>query len=238
MINKFILISALTVFSFASNGQTIGIYVNVDEPNKELLLENSRFVFRNRSQQNALPLFYCSDTIAFGRWSVLKDKNIIELSSNDQKLNSFTNIRVRESKDSTIRGTKFLITNPIESHQAKVLEYGLDIGSDCSEFQSEVSSEKFQSNCFLIKVPRNCTLTSFSVYVYPANFLIGWQEQYPSVTHSLSYKIENTGSNVFEVSCPDLTYCYLNSMKLKEDYVLIVNKDLLKWNGQLYKRKK
>ena len=224
--------------SFTSNAQIKGTYVNSDEPNKEMFFDRETFVVRYNDYQKALPLYYCSDTIAYGHWTKVKDLQFLELSSDDTQCKSLIKISVKERKDGEARKLNFIIKNPIESHQKNIIEYSLDVRSNCSEFQGDLISQRFQVNEFSIQIPKDCSISSFSIYVYPVDFTRGWQDQYPNVIHSYTYEIKQNESNVFEIDLSKLTYCYMNAMKLKQDYVRIENKGLIRWDGQLYKRKK
>ncbi len=223
--------------------QVKGTYINTAEPNKEIFFDHGTFVFRYNNYQTALPLYYCNDTIAYGYWSKVKNQKLLELSSEDSQFSLRSDIEVKERKNDKTQIFSFIVKSPIEVDQerfnkdVRIVEYGIELRSNCIEYQGSLINQRFPSNEFSILVPTDCSINSFLIYVYPTDFLKGWQEQYPRVIQSFLYKIKYEGSNVFEVDLPDLTYCYVNAMRLKQDYVFLESEELLKWNGQLYKKK-
>lgn len=228
--------------SCSSSFQTIGKYVSTTSPYEELLFEKERFVFRYNNAGNGLALFYCSDTIAYGKWSKIKNQPLIELMSDDSQLLSLSAIEVKEKKSDDPQKFSFTIKNPIEFHQekinndARIVRYGIEIRSTCIEFQGNLANQRFDSNEFSFSIPKDCNVSSFSIYVYPVDFQQGWRDQHPVVIRSSLYEIKNQESNVFEVNLHGLTYCYMNAKRLNHDYVVVENENLLKWDGCYYKR--
>jgi len=231
--------------SACGHSQIKGTYINTAESYKELFFEEKSFVFRYNNKGAKNPLYYCSDTISYGYWSRIKDHELLQLTSEELQLGSISNALVSEkSTNSDTKRISFKINSPIEAHQKKinsdvmVVSYGVEIMSNCLELQETLAKQRFFSSEFSVSIPVGCSISSFSIYVYPVDFLLGWQDQKPRVVHSFAHEINDHGANVFEVYFPQLTYCYINSMKLMGDYVLIYDGETLRWNGEYYKLKK
>lgn len=219
-----------------------GHYISVNQNYKELYFASGRFLFHYlRDVGTGL----CGDTIGYGTWSRLENSTFLQLSSDIDQGRSVVDINVNEWIDRASSKVRFVFHSPIELNQAtinkdvRLIEYRLNLLTNCIEFQAETIQKKYDSANVSLKFPQDCVLNEFSIMIYPKDFLIGWDDDYlPSVIHSYFYKVRSKESNVFDIYFPHLTYCYMNSQRYNEDYVYIQNANLLKWNGEWYKKKK
>lgn len=52
----------------------------------------------------------------------------------------------------------------------------------------------------------------------------------------LPYEVKNSNSNVFKINIPELSYGYLSYKRLNGDFVKIINRNKLLWDGKEYIR--
>ncbi|WP_221417881.1 hypothetical protein, partial [Fulvivirga kasyanovii] len=95
--------------------------------------------------------------------------------------------------------------------------------------------KKYYTDEILLNVPNGVKIKSFEITVYPTECALGWRDSMPPIhVTSMQYEVKDTESNVFKVNMPELTYCYLSSLRLDGDYVKILNKNQLEWDGHIY----
>lgn len=242
-----VLIICATIFCLLSCSKKIqisGVYRDQDDGTQELVFDKENFLFRYSDGYNS-SLFYCTDSLAWGTWNLSPNSSVLELNGDNYRVNSILESKVVERTNSDVRVFTLIIRNPIETHQnfintdSRAISYGLKINSDCSRLSELEFRDRFNSSRILVDIPVGCTIKSFTITVYPTEVYVGWSDEYPpSMASTYSYELKSLHSNEVEVEMPNLTYCYVSAMRLKQDYVLILSKSNLRWNGKSYKKVK
>lgn len=211
----------------------------------QLHFDKDDFVFLNTLEPGHLAIFECCDTISFGKWK--NDSNgLIKLNSPAKfRDNLFLHIDVVETEQPNYSADSlyFIINNPIEKHYQttlrkegeliyKILPGTNDITSSLSFFQ-----KRFSSNKFSIYKSAGTEIRGFEINVLidPEMKLTNYNV---SMLQTEYYDIKNPSANVFEVFIPDLNFQFLTHKRLNDDYVKVVSKNKLLWEGKEYVRKR
>jgi len=207
-----------------------GVYEQKGSEGYKLIFKESTFSHIDTYEQTHMPPYDCCDTISYGYWE-LEKPGVLKLYS-DPKLFLPIDLAVKENSidDDSVH---FVITNPIEDlyeeNERPDILYTLFINSGI-QFNF---STYHDTNRISLNNPEDVKIGRFSINIYPKHTFrgrnIGTRE-----AETLEYEVKNTMSNVFEVNIPELNYGYLTYKRLNDDYIKIVSKDKLIWDGQEY----
>lgn len=221
-----------------------GTYVQRENKNLQLIFKGNSFAYVD-TQDHHMPAFSCCDTIAYGNWSMDKERGLVELSSPESLNASVVSIEVKEQASGITDTVSFYINSPLEkfyrSHTSRYTEavrdilYVMYIYSD-SGLITDVSTKQFNTN--YIKIPKSYLgkILKFEIQIIPKHNFGGRNIGTRSVT-TLEYEVKNGNSNLFEVSIPQLDYGYLSYLRLNKDIVKVLNKNELEWDGHKYLKK-
>lgn len=211
-----------------------GVYERKGNPNIKLILSKDKFSFTD-PYKNDLALYTCCDTITTGFWT--KEKDLVCLSTPQIK-SSVLPIEVKEVSNFEKDTLYFYLNNPIEVYYKKYevkerdIFYRVSITDNNGRLQSTWIQE-FNSNFIKIVMPKNLVINNFSIGIYPkAKFggrNIGTQE-----VSTFVYHVKKQESNFFEINIPGLSYEFMTYIRLNRDFVRIVNKNKLEWDGYFY----
>lgn len=210
-----------------------GIYEQKDLEGYKLVFKDGTFSHIDTYEQAHMPPFDCCDTISYGYWE-LEKPGVLKLFS-DPKLFLPLDLLVKESKTAS-DSVYFIITNPIENlyeeNERPEILYTLFTNAG----RGFNFSMYHDSNKISFENPNKKDVKRFNISIYPKHTFrgrnIGTRE---AVT--VEYSVKDVGSNVFEIQIPELDYGYLTYKRLNDDYVKIVNKNKLIWDGNVFIKK-
>jgi hypothetical protein len=215
-----------------------GVYLQEGAPNVQFVLNDRTFLYVDTYMQMDAPPYKCCDTLAYGSWSIDKGCGLLILNSPEELNTSYINMDVKEKSELSSDSLYFFIYNPIENHYKEYNEkyrelfYSLLITSDSPDFDARLAVKEFDVNPIKQPKPKS-NIESFSIKVIPKHNIpvqhIGVREIY-----TLDYNVKNPNSNVFIIKLPQLSYNYINYLRLVGDYVKIESKNKLIWNGKEY----
>lgn len=243
IINKKIGLNLLlsTVFLFVVNScatynltvrEMYGEYVQKENETIRLELNESSFVLKDVDKQEHLPTFKCCDTIAYGKWTIDKKASLIEINSPETLNSSYVDVNVVEEQEPSLDSISFVINNPIEKHYKKFGEkyrevfYSITLTTH-DDFLIDTSDK----NPLWVKKVNG--LNEFEITIYPKHDIPIRQISIREV-YTIPYQIKNPNANVFIVDIPQLDYGYLSYRRLNRDYIKIINKNKLFWDGNEY----
>jgi len=145
--------------------------------------------------------------------------------------------------EKTVPGTDtlyFSITNPVEDYQRKYApksrevsyrisvtnKNGLSLSKDLGTIEG--SSSK-------LVIPHGTVPDKIEISIEPHKDF-GGRELGVRALMTVPYRVVNPSSNYFDISIPELTLRYLAYRRLNRDFVRIVNRHKLEWDGQIYVR--
>ena len=214
-----------------SDNSLFGVYLSKEKQQKIVLDKDNKFYLIT----NFIPIIYPAlDTITYGSWSI--DNNLVVLNTSDKIMSSSLTIQVEESKRNSSDSLYIEIDNPIEKIYQK---YNRGSIKDVYyEVFFEPSSDDFNwvsgnlSNKFIF---RKNNIDGFNVRILP-NPQISWGSLYYTEFFTRFYKVKDKKSNDFKIYIPDLRTEYIAYRRFYNDYVLILDKNRLKWDGDIYIR--
>ena len=243
---SFILLVFIFLFSIFQSCKTLSIqdiygsYVGLKNQSKSFTFYKSSFNLRDTVLNHSFRINDdCCDTISYGSWELLANSNFISLVSSidlgDPSLNKIKfNVSEFENKESD--SLIIEIKNPLErdsfdADYDKILDY-------------EVLVIK-KSESFLFQEPKNNLvifrnqeepLKEIKCYIQTNNRFRGRNIGVRIV--ELDYLVKSPKSNSFIINIPDLTYEYLTYLRFKREFVRVIDKNHLEWQGEIYVRKK
>lgn len=240
-----VIFSLLAITSISAQ-KVRGTYVQDDMSNIKIHFSDDLFFFQDDFNYTHMPPYNCSDTLAFGYWEKDETTPFIMLYTNPIQHASLINMSVVESKENA-DSVVFIISNPIEddfiknnedNEKARQIYYTLVIETGDNQYDVEVNFRNYHTNTITFGLPRTKKVTSFEISINPSKCVLGWRDNMPPhpVT-TLQYEVRDESSNVFRVDIPELTYCYLSTLRLNGDFVKILSKTQLEWDGHVYTKK-
>lgn len=220
-----------------------GIYVQEQDSNFRLAFNGDSFSYVDRYNGSDLALYSCCDSITYGNWSLDNTRHLLYLNTPEYLNSSFVGIHVKEKIIQNEGDTLcFVLNSPLEQYFKKYggrnrdFYYKVTLYSSSCGLLANYSLNQFETNVIKIPKPLGTLVDKFSISVYPKGDFGGRNIGTREVT-TFEYKIENNESNYFDVDIPYLSLGYLVYRRLYKDVVIIVNKDLLEWDNQLYKKR-
>src|SRR5690606_13029348 len=210
-----------------------GTFVQRDNRRIELHLDSKTFVLKDNFEPTHLAIenYKCCDTIAYGKW--LMDNNFLVLSSPEELSTFYLNVNVVEEFQENKDSIAFVIQNPIEKYskqdekEPNELYYKINVMTNDGNTISKVG------NTNTIKIKKVEGISMVEIEVYP-NYNIDIRDISARVVYTMPYQAKNPKANIFKIDIPELSYSYLAYKRLNQDYIKIVNKSTLLWNGLEY----
>jgi hypothetical protein len=222
-----------------SMAQVDGEYLSKDKSSLLSFVDN-KFTYKYSSN---IP-FNCSDTIAFGNWRKVKGYSLIELNSIPFHMGGLVESYISEDKSLNQTGeVLFFISNPIEKYwarfnpdntRARLIYYKLKIEIEYNLKSKVIEVESFSSET-KFGLPSNYTIKSFEIIIKPMDLEM-WLGNQPRIFRIIKYEVKNKESNSFKVNIPELSECYMSSLNLNNDYVIVKSKNELLWRGEIFIR--
>lgn len=221
-----------------------GTYVQDDMSNIKLRFSEDLFFFEDDFDYTHQPPYNCSDTLAFGYWERDDKYPFIKLYTNPLQHASLINLDVKEAKRGDADSIYFIISNPMEeehirynkgNENARKVYYTIYIETGDSRFDSKVNFTKYYTNNILVGVPKTGGIKKFEVTINPVDCVLGWRENMsPKFVTTMQYEVKDPKSNFFKIEIPELTACYLSSLRLNGDFIKILSNKQLEWDGHIY----
>lgn len=218
-----------------------GTYVQQEYKGVELKFDKNTFVLKDVYTQEHLPPYDCCDTITLGDWTI-DDRGLLVLSSPEEMNGFFVNMDVLEESKTTKDSIYFIINNPIErfykntDRSVKDISYQLALTTNKSTFDSKIALKTFDSNRIAIPKPEGLKISQFEIVIY-VDCKISLKNLETREVYTLPYQVQDLSTNVFKVEIPQLDYGYLSYRRLNRDYIKIINKNKLLWDGKEYLKK-
>ncbi|MEW7278829.1 hypothetical protein ABW636_09550 [Aquimarina sp. 2201CG1-2-11] len=216
-----------------ANDKIEGTFIHSNTPCIKLAFKNRNFYYVNGCDGlNHIANYTCCDTIARGTYSINNKKGFIELSSDINIRHNILDVDVHEKVDESIKDSIIVefnnpVINSYRYDKPLIFEVVLLGLYDTSFQKNDERSMSFKSLE---------GLNGIAINIYPkvsdlllSNFGITKVALFNDI-----YPIRNPNANVLEIDIPDLTHQYLSSKRLNKDYVNIINKDKLLWDGHKY----
>jgi hypothetical protein len=240
---KIQLITMATVWLFscqAQNNFIAGKFEQAEYSDYKLIFKKDSFEYINTHKPFDLSAYPCrGERIAFGIWSRDEDSNLLRLKSPWYIISSILETNVSELNDNTDSLT-FIVSNPIEKHHrlfneiVRDLKYGIVLETNNFKLD-DFLTKRFEQNTIQIKRPAGTQLKSLTVFIEPANNM-GRPINVTSI-ETIRYDVKNENSNKFIIEIPRLTYEFISSLRLDDDFVKIIDSNRLEWKGKFYSRK-
>jgi hypothetical protein len=221
-----------------------GTYVQDEMKNIKLHFSEDLFLFEDDFNYTHSAPYNCSDTLAFGYWELDDNQSFMKLYTNPIQYSSLVNMEVEETTCGSPDSIYLDIQNPIEedfvkynkgNEQARIIYYRINIETKDAKLDYEVNIQKYYSNEIAFKSPKNNVVKSIELTVYPKNYDIGWRSNMPPYfVYTLTYEPQNAKANLFKINMPELTRCYLCTLRLNGDFIKILNNYQLEWDGHIY----
>ena len=182
----------------------------------------------------------CCDTISFGKW-VIEPNNMIALSTPDY-LSKKIPINVEEGFNVNLDTIYFSINNPIEElyfkdrERIRNIQYVVLVFTR-DEHLREIANIESCSNIIKLNNSRKEDIEYFQILIYPGSFTYLLEGEIRKSETEIYFPKDHK-SNQFKIYIPDLTGNFLKIRKLNRDFVKIINKDELEWDGHLFVNEK
>jgi hypothetical protein len=220
---------------YFTNQELEGTYIQKDDKGIELQIGKTSFVLMNTYKQEHLPPFKCCDTIAYGGWKRDKKESFLELNSPENLNTFYVGINVQEENILSNNMITFIIDNPIEKHYKKYNEKYRELFYDITITTDDDLIYK-TSDKNPIKIEKKRKILEFEITIYP-KYNIPIRNISAREVYTIPYQVKNPNANVFKIDVPQLDYGYLSYKRLNNDYVKIINKKKLLWDGKEYIKK-
>lgn len=220
-----------------SKNHLIGTYLQNNDKNTLIIFNSKDFLVKIKHKQLDAPPCAYGDTITYGNWEIENNKMISI--DNTNLISSIIESEFQESfkfNDSVA----IHINNPIEYFYLKNKEnvrgilYEVVISSNDSYFDVKVSGI-YQNNLIKFYKPNNIKIRQITIFVIPThNYdMCNLGERY---FYTIDYVVKNEKSNSFNVEMPMLTYNFMSYIRLNRDFIKIINKSHLEWNGEVFSK--
>lgn len=212
-----------------------GVFVQKNDKRIQLQLNNQTFILRDNFEPSHLAVksYKCCDTIAYGKWTL--DDGFLSFSTPEELATFYLTANVIEEYDRNNDSTTFIITNPIEKFRKKnqVMLNELNYNIVVTTKDGNTVNKSLDSN--IITLYNIKDVNTIEIEIYP-KYNIDIREISARVVYIFPYKVVNTNANIYKIDIPELSYSYLTYERLNKDYVKIIDKNTLLWNGNEYIR--
>jgi len=236
------LFNSCAVTSKLTENDMIGTYIQKSNHFVELQLKEDSFVLIDHSSEYAeMPVYDCCDTITYGKWKKDKHLPLLVMSNGNYLYDDTYALSDTIVKESIIPGDSivFRITSPLEDYYKRTSRKEKDITYQIDAFSpvgtNEIISKKSTDNFIKLNAKK---IVDFDLSIIINNNIIRLKHLEVRSLLLLGYKIKNPKANLFEINIPQLNYNFLSYKRLKDDYIRIINKNKLLWDGNIYIEKK
>ena len=218
-----------------------GVFIN-DKDNRKIVFKGNEFVFSVLRDQEHMSPYPCPDTIAFGTWELNKKLSFLKLQSPKHLVNHALFVEVTEKVIPDVNTVTFEIYNDLEEHlENNVFNENKNVNNREVEYMlsaGDLLSMQYLDTINSITVERESytKLDKIDLVVTLTDNFYGWYRD-NQMYLTVPYEIENPQANHFTINIPDLTRCKVGSRLLNQDFVRVINKNKLEWDGVIYKRK-
>jgi hypothetical protein len=220
-----------------SNDDYRGVFRKVDSGIR-ISLSDSTFTVVGDWKHVKTP-FTCCDTITYGDWYLMPKERLLVF-DNTNYLDGYLKSNITAGIEKKYEDSIVIVVNsPLENDfygkdRSRDIFYLLEIETEDWAYDSRMSIG-YSQNVIKLYNPNHYKVKSITLYVKPNYNYKGryFAERWFSTT---LHELGNNANNVFEINIPDLTYPYLNYLRLKKDLIRIIDKNNLEWNGEIYKR--
>lgn len=221
---------------FSEDIKLEGTFVQKDAKWIQLHFTDDNFVFINTIEPIRMTSEICCDTISYGKWK-MDPRGLIVLNTPKKFENDFfMSMQVSEHRNYSQDSLYFIINNPIEEFYKKNNWKERNIVYKISPNSSNI---RYTSNKISISKVNGLELKNFIISVLVDPEII---YRLPNISvvkiDTEFYELKNPTANVFEVYIPDVSFEFLSFKRLKDDYVKIINRNKLVWDGKEYIRKR
>lgn len=211
----------------------VGIFKS-SENSMYITLTDSEFVVSDSTKINNVNNRPCK-IVSFGSWEI-DEKKLLIFNSDYQPLDNYYIDFDVGFKDIESDSIHFKIEMPIQSTEKEFFSYKLDIDYEGEYGFNKQFSKPFQSNTLSVKTPpfgiKVKSITVTIIYEKPFSNLI---EPYLGITTVSTIEKEVSSHNYYTLYVP-IDLCYFEYERYNGDYLKIINKDMLIWNGVKYIR--
>jgi hypothetical protein len=204
---------------------------------------SSKFIFLNKdstfeiidsTQVNGANDRQCK-LVSFGNWE-LDNKKFIVINSEYTPLHNYFIDSIIASKNIESDSIFFTIDLSIQPEEKQYFSYSLDINYEGEYEFKEEFSKPFQTNQIQLKAPLfGVKIKSIVVQISYKRPFSNFIEPYLGVETISTIEKEVSDHNFYHIKIP-IDFCYFESERYKEEYIKILNKDKLFWNGEEYLR--
>ena len=211
-----------------------GIYKQGEAPFYSLTLhEDSSFLFSKPSSRQSKDH---RDTITYGTWNI-ESNSMLTLSS-PASLSEKLQMKVEEAGNSNQDTVYIEINNPIEEwsirnqKRTRIVKYEAMVFTTKMDLLKKVDDTERTS----IKLynPNGADIFSFNILIYPGPDIYLPEDEIRDAQTESYFPFKNKKSNQFHVEIPGLTNNFLRSRRLNRDFVKVVDKNELEWDGHLF----
>ena len=184
----------------------------------------------------------CCDTLALGNWKA-DGRRFLIFNSPDWLSPFLVDINVTEKTEGGHDSVRFVIKSPLQMSYSQLnptgkgeLVYELMIDGNGTGVGYFGNTTGIETNVMAFNNPNEAEITGFTVVIRPKlNIYVRNLETLGLI--SRAYRVKNPQANLFEIDIPHLDYSYLTLKRLNDDYLKVLNKNTLRWNGKDYIRK-
>jgi hypothetical protein len=223
-----------------SKREVYGNYVNLSNLSKTITLSNSGFTFRDTILNlNFKSIGDCCDTIAYGSWEMISKNHLLVLNSAEELgSQSFNKIKFNVIEYENLLDDSLVIeiNNPLEKENLgddyeKVLDYELMVIKKSENFIFQESNKNI-----IVFSKFDEPLKEIKCYIYVNHKFRGRNMGVRPI--EIIYFVKSAKANKFIINIPDLTYQYLTYLRFNREFIRVIDKDHLEWQGEIYVKKK
>ena len=238
---KSILILSVCIFGCKTRSylplDLYGVY-KIKGSAEELILNNKSFVFKAEGNKHSSE-WVCCEVISEGSWQLDHGTGFLILKSRPS-LDSALKITASERIENIGDTIKVFIENPIEQFYRKSgikirdITYGIYIEAE-NGYLSDLLAAGYIRNFAYFLRPKGVKIQRIMITISPGPLFggrnIGVKEAFG--VHSF----KDVKSNIIKIDIPDLTYEFLTYLRVENEFVKILNRNNLMFNGKIYSKK-
>lgn len=242
---NFILISCSSFSHFSQEFELKGRFVQKERNGIELYFYKDSFVYLNTYKQTHISPTICCDTLSYGTWKLDSRGFAVLKTPLKYNLPDWKPIEVVERRGFSSDSIYFIIDNPIEEFYVKNKWKTSDVAYKVFVFTQDESyhlprKEQMDFTNKIVAPAGNKKITGFDITVL-MNPEIQYKLKNAGATlliETEAYSKKDPEANVFEIYIPDVNFEFMSFKRLNDDYVKIINKNKLLWDGKEYVRKR
>ena len=223
-----------------------GIYFQEGNSNVKLLFGSKKFaVIEQNYRGNGIT---SADTITFGTWSI-ESERMIAVSSDVSFESALMDVEVEELKDTLAKNKiSIIIDNPIESihkkykYRERDVHYNIALSDVKENFLEKELILDHDTNYFQVNIPANFKMASFEIFArkneaFGESEFAGKRNIGVSEVETARYFMNDSNTNSFRVKIPKLRREYFTYLRLNRDFIKIIDRNTLEWDGYIYRKK-